>query len=235
MRSAGRPSTPVVTRDQLVVAAVELIDEEGYAGFSVRRLAARVGVGPATVTHHLGRRADILVAAVDHMLRQTPLLDPDMAEDWRDAVRLVATGYRETLRRHRRAATLIVDVGARSPAGLELSIRGLTTLERGGIPIERLLDVHAAVIAYVTGFAIQESVEGLAGVVHPGLEHQLERLPDSAVKKRFSELLPALVKAASAPKQRDSGADARFADGLDALLAGLADMAVGSATKATQR
>ncbi|MEY2475958.1 MAG: hypothetical protein QOG87_1273 [Actinomycetota bacterium] len=222
MRTAGRPSSPVVTREQLVAAAVQLIDDEGYTAFSVRRLAAHVGVGPATVTHHLGRRADVLIAAVDAMLRQTPLLDPDLADDWRDAVRMIATGYRETLRRHRRATTLIVDVGARSPAGLELSIRGLTALERGGIPVERLLDVHAAVIAYVTGFAIQESVEGLAGVVHPGLEQQLERLPESAVKSRFTELLPALVEAAAAPKAHDTGADARFAEGLDALLAGLA-------------
>jgi AcrR family transcriptional regulator len=222
MRTRGRPSSPVITRDRLVAAAVELIDEDGYAAFSVRGLAARVGVGPATVTHHLGRRADVLVAAVDAMLRETPLLDTAMAEDWRDVVRLIATGYRETLRRHRRATTLIVDVGARSPAGLELSIRALTALEQGGIPVDRLLDVHAAVLAYVTGFAIQESTEGLTGVVHPGLERQLERLPDSAVKDRFTELLPALIDAAGVPKAQDTGADAQFTRGLDALLDGLA-------------
>jgi hypothetical protein len=146
-----------------------------------------------------------------------------MAEDWRDVVRIFATGYRETIRRHRRAATLIVDVGTRSPAGLELSVRAVTALHQGGIPVDRILDVHAALMAFVTGFTLQEGVEGLAGVVHPGLLPQLERLPDSDEKTHFTELLPALAEAARAPKRFEEGADARFAEGLEALLAGLAD------------
>ena len=233
MRTPGRPTAPVVTTEQLVAAAVQLIDDEGYATFSVRRLAAQVGVGPATVTHHLGKRADVLVAAVDAMLRETPLLDPALADDWRDVVRLFATGYRETIRRHPRAATLIVDVGARSPVGLELSIRTLTALHEGGVPVEKLLDVHTALIAFVTGFSIHESVEGLAGVVHPGLLPQLQRLPDNDVKAKFTALLPALIDAASTTKTQEAGADARFAEGLEALLAGLVETT--RTTKARRR
>jgi AcrR family transcriptional regulator len=226
MRSPGRPSLPAVTTGQIVAAAVQLIDEEGYLAFSVRGLADRLGVTPSTITHRVGSRTDVLVAAVDAMLRETPLLDLGMSDDWRDAVRLLAAGFREVVRRHRRATPLIIDVGARSPAGLELSIRAVNALRQGGIPVDKLLDVHAAVLAYVTGFCIQESVEGLAGVVHPGLLQQLERLPDSDVKERFMDLLPDLVDAAATPKGRDAGVGAAFEEGLDALLVGLAQTVV---------
>jgi AcrR family transcriptional regulator len=221
MRSAGRPAAPAVTSEEIVAAAVRLIDEDGYVSFSVRRLADRLGVTPSTVAHHIGGRADVLVAAVDAMLREMPLFDLGVSDDWRDSVRLLAAGFREVVRRHKRAATLLVDVGARSPAGLELSIRSLDALRQGGVPVDKLVDVHMAVLAYVTGFCIQEGVEGLAGVVHPGLLKQLDRLPDSDVKARFTALLPDLTAVARTPKQRDAGLGAAFEEGLDALLEGL--------------
>jgi hypothetical protein len=97
-----------------------------------------------------------------------------------------------------------------------------------------LLEVHAAVMAYVSGFCIQESVEGLAGVVHPGLVEQLDRLPDSDVKARFVDLLPDLTAAMRTPKQRDAGLGAAFEEGLDALLAGLTDIAAPPASTRTK-
>jgi hypothetical protein len=105
----------------------------------------------------------------------------------------------------------------------------VNALHQGGIPVDKVLDVHAAVLAYVTGFCIQESVEGLAGVVHPGLLQQLDRLPDSEVKARFMELLPELVDVAATPRARDAGVGAAFEEGLDALLVGLAQANVPAA------
>jgi AcrR family transcriptional regulator len=222
MRPAGRPHESAVNRERLVAEGIRLLDEEGYASFSIRRLADRVGVTPATVRHHLGGRTEVLIAVVDGMLREMPWLDLELADDWRDGVRLLAAGFREVLHRHPRATMLIVDVAPRSPAGLELSIRLVVELRRGGIPVSRLLDVHTALLAYATGFCVQEQVEGLTGVTHPGLLAQLDRLPPSEFKESFLELLPALDAAA----KQASPIGSRFVEGLDALLAGLSAVAV---------
>jgi AcrR family transcriptional regulator len=197
-----------------------MIDSEGYARFSIRRLADQLGVTPSTVIHHVGHRPDVLVAAVDAMLREVPQVDPTLCEDWRDAVRLAAASYREVLRRHPRATTLIIDVSRRSPFGIETSMRLLTSLHSGGVPAHRLVETHLALLAFVTGFAIQQSPESLVAVDHPGLDRYLESLADRELADAFGALMPQL-QAARSGDGAELTSDAAFSRGLDALIAGL--------------
>jgi AcrR family transcriptional regulator len=196
---------------------VSLLEDAGYAGFSVRELAARCGVTTPTVNHHLGSRAEVLVAVVDHVLQPVPVVAQDLA--WEDAVRITAAGFREALRRHPRLGPLIVDVAAHSPAGLRLSVHLLLQLARGGVPRERLLEVHRAVLGFVTGWCVQETGGGLAGVGHPGVMAQLDVLADDADRADFTALL--LDLAADARRTGAGVATASFNRALDALLDGL--------------
>lgn len=209
-----------MTRDGIVAAAVAMIDAEGYARFSIRRLADELGVTPSTVIHHVGHRPDVLVAAVDSMLREVAQVDPTRCDDWRDAVRLGAASYREVLRRHPRATTLIIDVSRRSPFGIETSMRLLTSLHSGGVPAHRLVETHLALLAFVTGFAIQQSPESLVAVDHPGLDAYLESLDDRDLADAFRSLVPQL-RSAQSGDGAELTSDAAFARGLDALIAGL--------------
>ncbi|MDD7970811.1 TetR/AcrR family transcriptional regulator [Roseinatronobacter alkalisoli] len=64
-RPRGRPprDSPTVSRDDMLTAALHLLDTKGVAAFTMRALATRLQVNPMTIYHHFGDR-DALVAAM---------------------------------------------------------------------------------------------------------------------------------------------------------------------------
>lgn len=66
-RPRGRPAHGEgVTREEILSAALALLDEDG-AGFGMRALAARLGVTPMSLYHHVGDRAALLRALSDRV------------------------------------------------------------------------------------------------------------------------------------------------------------------------
>ncbi|WP_322405597.1 TetR/AcrR family transcriptional regulator [Massilia luteola] len=62
-RPRGRPARGQgVTREAIVDAALALLGEEGGAGLTMRTLAARLGVTPMSLYHHVTDRAGLLRA-----------------------------------------------------------------------------------------------------------------------------------------------------------------------------
>lgn len=66
-RRAGRPASPAFSRDVVAEAVADLVCERGYAGWSMRELAARLGVSTGTLTHHFASREELALAAMDYV------------------------------------------------------------------------------------------------------------------------------------------------------------------------
>jgi AcrR family transcriptional regulator len=62
---AGRPRDPALDA-AILAATAEVFVEEGYAGVSIEGVAARAGVGKATIYRRYGDKAELVVAAVSH-------------------------------------------------------------------------------------------------------------------------------------------------------------------------
>lgn len=83
-RRQGRPRDPAA--DEAIIAAVlGEIEDSGFAGFSVEAVAARAGVGKATIYRRWPTREDLLIAAADrvmtdHALPDTGTLEGDLVE-----------------------------------------------------------------------------------------------------------------------------------------------------------
>lgn len=58
-------------RQEIVEAATEVFAEFGYAGGSIRTIAARVGVSPATLLSHFGSKEGLLMAVLEEWSRRT--------------------------------------------------------------------------------------------------------------------------------------------------------------------
>lgn len=56
-----------MTRDHIVEVALELLDSEGPAGLTMRALGAKLGVAPTAIYWHVGDKATLLEAVVDHI------------------------------------------------------------------------------------------------------------------------------------------------------------------------
>lgn len=67
-RRRGRPAhAKGVTRDDILDAAVGLLDERGGQGLSLRALATRLGVTPMSLYHHVGDYVGLLRAVSDRV------------------------------------------------------------------------------------------------------------------------------------------------------------------------
>ena len=69
--TAGRPSTPRLTRDAILTEALALLDR-GETALTIRALAQRLHVTPMAIQHHIGTRDALIHALADHVLAQVP-------------------------------------------------------------------------------------------------------------------------------------------------------------------
>jgi AcrR family transcriptional regulator len=71
----GRRPGESQTRDQIQDAARRLFGEHGFAGTSLRQVAAEAGVDVRLVSHYFGSKADLFVAAVELPFDPEPTFD----------------------------------------------------------------------------------------------------------------------------------------------------------------
>lgn len=72
MARAGRRPGPTETRQEILTAARRLFGERGFAGTTIRGIAAEAGVTQALVHHYFRGKEQVFVAAVDFPV------DPDL-------------------------------------------------------------------------------------------------------------------------------------------------------------
>ncbi|HEY5783843.1 MAG TPA: TetR/AcrR family transcriptional regulator [Microlunatus sp.] len=69
--SRGPYRTGVRRREQIIGAATAVFAECGYAGGSVRAIADRIGVSPASLLQHFGSKEGLLMAVLEDWDRRT--------------------------------------------------------------------------------------------------------------------------------------------------------------------
>jgi AcrR family transcriptional regulator len=135
-RRRGRPGHDL---SSVLAAAVELFNERGYDGTSMRDLAARLGIAKSAICHHVTGKEELLRLAVDRALDGLFALLDEIS-----AMQAPAIARLEELAR--RSVLLLV---AELPfVTLLLRVRGNTRAERAALARRREFD--AAVASLVT-------------------------------------------------------------------------------------
>lgn len=178
-------------------AAVEVIDEKGVAGFSLREVARRAGVSHAAPAHHFGDTTGLLTSlAVEAMekLYEAELAATEGVDD--PEHRLVAVGR------------AYVELGLRHPAHCEIAFRGDVVdcsdpayQDAGGRAYGVLEDTIRAIAAArnpdldvgVAARLCWSSVQGLL-VLYPNMVRMAEARgempePPADLAERFTEML----------------------------------------------
>ncbi|MBB4689082.1 TetR/AcrR family transcriptional regulator [Amycolatopsis jiangsuensis] len=73
----------MVTREEIVLAALRLVAARGMGSLSVRRVAAEAGVGATTLRHHFPTQAQLHLAVAERLVHG-PVEDLSIADDERD-------------------------------------------------------------------------------------------------------------------------------------------------------
>ena len=88
-----------LTREQIVKAAIELLDAEGLEGLNMRALGERLGSAATAVYWHVGSKDNLMGLAADELWTEIALPDLTTA-DWRAAANTMATELYTMLIRH---------------------------------------------------------------------------------------------------------------------------------------
>ena len=142
--------TPL-SRERIVAAAVDHIDEWGLASLTMRRLGERLGVEAMSMYRYVPGREDLLDAVVEQLLAEMHQ-DPDVidapVDGWQDFLQRMAHGVRRIALLHPKAFPLVASRPPEAP-WLRPPLRSLDWVETflRGLTSEGFDDV-AAVAAY---------------------------------------------------------------------------------------
>ncbi|MFH8385861.1 TetR/AcrR family transcriptional regulator [Kitasatospora sp. NPDC018058] len=152
-RRAGRP--PQIDADEIVTAAVALIDAEGLEALTMRRLGTELGVTAMSLYRHLPNRDAVLAAVVSRLVREVAVEVAD-GMPWPQALHRFAESYRRMLLAHPHAVPLLATHPVDEVDGLALVAPVLERFRGAGVPDEDALTAVQSVGVYVLGHALAQ-------------------------------------------------------------------------------
>ena len=182
----------------------------------MRRLAARLGVVPGALYHHVGNKQQLHDLVLDNVLAEVDLhLDPSLS--WTDQLKAVAHRLRQVLEDHPGVAGILKTRDPLGPHSLALAEAFLGPLQAAGF---HDLDAGLAfflLVDYTIGFAVGSTPTAVneQRVRDPATRTQLHQFFRSLPPDRF----PALV--ALGEHVWVDNRDERFTAGLQVLVDGL--------------
>ncbi|GIG55493.1 TetR/AcrR family transcriptional regulator C-terminal domain-containing protein [Demequina activiva] len=203
-----------LSRERIVDAAITLADQSGLESLTIRALADHLGTRPMTLYHHVDGKESLLDWMVDRVFAQMELPSPDL--DWIDALRQRCRSTRAVLVEHPWSVPLLESRTSPGPELLRHHEAMLATLDRGGLPLDRMAHAYAVLDSYVYGFSLQE-----ANLPAQGGE-QIAEVAHEVVAAFASGAYPQLARLTSEHVMRPGYSfGSSFDVGLEMLLAGI--------------
>jgi AcrR family transcriptional regulator len=165
-----------LTEDEILDAALGLLDDGGANAASVRGIAAKVGVAPNAVYTYFPDKAAVEKALVERLLGEVDHgVFTDRTMPWRQRVESLALELRARLTAHPGAVTLMIGGPMDGPHALALNERLLEVLADAGLDPTDAARSAYLLIVYVFGAIALE----VAAAHQPGpLPSEAQRIAD---------------------------------------------------------
>lgn len=148
-----------LSRERILDAAVEFIDDHCLEELSMRKLGAELGVEAMALYWHVPSKSALLDAVAEHLLGELTLPEPGET-DWPAAVRAYARSVRRLARAHPRIFPLLATLAPRNVA-VRRNIAAMRRLWRAaGFDEEMQFRAGWAVHGYVMGATLWEVALG---------------------------------------------------------------------------
>jgi Tetracyclin repressor-like, C-terminal domain/Bacterial regulatory proteins, tetR family len=147
------PHTPL-NRERILLAAIRLADVGGIESLSMRKLAQELGVQAMSLYNYVENKDDLLDGIVDLVVGEIEV--PDLALEWKTAMRRRAYSAHEVLLRHPWATMPIVSRINVGPATLRYIDATLGCLCKAGFSFEIVDRAWNAIDSHIYGFTLQE-------------------------------------------------------------------------------
>jgi AcrR family transcriptional regulator len=207
---------PQLTRQRVVAEALAVIAHDGVQALTMRTLAARLGVVPGALYHHLRNKEQLQDLVLDGVLAEVDCrVDPSLA--WTERIKLLAHRLRAVLEQHPGVAAILKTRDPLGPHSLALAEAFLGPLQAAGFGDREAGLAFFLLVDYTVGFAVSSPPTSVneQRVRDPATRTQLHEFFRSLPPERF----PALV--ALGEHVWLDNRDQRFTAGVDVLVDGL--------------
>lgn len=168
-----RPAKSALSRDAIVEAAIAVLTSEDPAKLTMRRLAADLDTGPASLYVYVRNTTELHALVIDRLLAD---LDVEWMreEGWRLRLRRLLTAYVHLLVGYPALARSALHVWPEGPHYLDLVELVLRLLRHGGVPDAQAAWGVDVLLQFATGMAAEwgargesdeQDVEDLAGLL----------------------------------------------------------------------
>lgn len=181
-----RPAKAPLNREVIIAAGLTLLKSDGFASLSLRRIAAALDTGPASLYVYFENFDDLRSAMLEAALGVIP--DPPATGLWRDRLKTTVVAYSDLLITTPGLAQLALSAIPVGPRTLHMCETALALMNEGGVP-----DAVAAwgldlLMLYVTAAAaevalkvepdrgvsrVASAMRGLSPVEFPNIHAQL--------------------------------------------------------------
>ena len=147
-----------LSRERIVDAAIELLDDEGEDGLTFRALATRLATGPGAIYWHIANKSELLVAASDAVVARA-MGEVLAVATPREAIRKIAVGVFEAIDAHPWVGAQL----SRAPwptATLQIFERIGRQLQALGVPGGAQFTSASALVSYIIGVSVQNAAQG---------------------------------------------------------------------------
>jgi TetR/AcrR family transcriptional regulator, tetracycline repressor protein len=197
---------PPLSRERILSAALAVIDREGLAAFSMRRLAQELDVWPMSVYRYFRDKEELLDAIA---AQSAAAVDVEVAGDsWRDRLRALLKGAHEAMAHEPGGIGGSLARAFLTPEALRLTESALTILLDAGLSRREAASAWRSLWSYTYGSATFQ-LAPTPDEAHRRARAAIAALPDDD----FPTLLASAAEAAAAMTD-----EAEFDRGLDRLF-----------------
>ncbi|GJF31733.1 transcriptional regulator [Kitasatospora sp. NE20-6] len=211
------PRQPL-TRDAIVEVGIRILDAEGMAGVTMRRVAQELGTGPASLYAHVSNKDELLELMLEEISGEITLPDHPEPDRWKEQILQLCLDAQHVYTRHRDITVVSLGSMPVGPNKLLPAEFMLDLMIRAGIPgqvaawaldgLGQLIDVDAYE-AFVYGMKAGSGIDLEAYFDEVG--QYFRRLP----KDRFPRI------SAMAETMTTGDGDDRFRFKVEVFLRGL--------------
>jgi AcrR family transcriptional regulator len=152
---SGEAPRRALGREQIIAAALEIIDEEGPGSATMRRIADEFGVVPTAIHWHIKTREDLLRGVVD-LVYEGVEVPPAGSETWEDQARHLCRAVRRQLIAHPNVLPLLPM--ASQSTSVRLYAAEVMIMSQSGLRGQAVAEAAQLIGAFSIGWAFSEAL-----------------------------------------------------------------------------
>jgi AcrR family transcriptional regulator len=151
-----------LSREQIIEAAIELLDGSGESGLTFRTLSERLATGPGAIYWHIASKSDLMTAACDAIIART--MNASLASSTRGAaphatIRLLALAMFDAIDAHPWVGSALTRSPGQSPM-VRIVERIGQQIQALGVPKKEHWVTVSALLNYILGVAGRNAANG---------------------------------------------------------------------------